>query len=139
MTTVCSNVVCNIAFLFPPEEGVSKSRKDPRSTAPCIIREATETECRPYITARRYGRSPRKMFPVIVCCPARGLGPHELGLFKNPFSVHAQSSTGNVTSCGYVKMCFVTSCLAFGTPARFRETLPTKQSRSAKVIYQVII
>jgi hypothetical protein len=49
MASVYSNAVCNIAFLFPPEEGFSRPRPDPRSSSPCIVRTDRVTDRGCYI------------------------------------------------------------------------------------------
>jgi hypothetical protein len=60
MAMVYSGAVCSIAFVFPPEEEHVRSRPDPRVTTPCIIRNATETQCGLAFVPKpvdRYGRT----------------------------------------------------------------------------------
>jgi hypothetical protein len=49
MSTVYTNAVCCIAFLFPPCEGFSRPRDDPRATSPCKVRNSALTNIGIYI------------------------------------------------------------------------------------------
>ncbi|KAH7078666.1 heterokaryon incompatibility protein-domain-containing protein [Paraphoma chrysanthemicola] len=42
MAAVYNNAVCCIAFLFPPSAGFDRTRVDPRTRSPCIMRKATK-------------------------------------------------------------------------------------------------
>lgn len=44
MDSVYSNAICSIAFLFPPGEGLMRTRKDPRTMSSCVIRKATQKQ-----------------------------------------------------------------------------------------------
>ena len=54
MSTVYSDAICNIAFLFPPGEESPRHRDDPRTITPCIVRRATSEVCGSYIVPIRY-------------------------------------------------------------------------------------
>jgi len=51
MTSIYSNAICSIAFLFPPGRDLIKTREDPRTMSPCVIRKATNTSEGIYIIA----------------------------------------------------------------------------------------
>ena len=76
MTSVYSNAICSIAFLFPPGRGLIKTREDPRTMSPCVIRKASRTSEGIYIVA-----SPGRY----VSGPA---APGEREIFTSRFNYH---------------------------------------------------